>query len=153
MALASVPVTRFRVTELRLGWLKRTDSLAPTENLLQSIAALSLLWLMVVAVLPAEPVCVMVALPAVTWPPAGAAKAGALKMHSAAANAAGVSLKSMRWGGGHLHDNSTRFSGFLSDFALPFGTFGNRLVASSSVVPDDAIDVVHAELSRKISCK
>lgn len=85
MALASVPVTRLRVTELRPGWLKRTDSFAPTENLLQSIAALSLLWLMVVAVLPAEPVCVMVALPAVTWPPAGPAKLLRLTMHRAAA--------------------------------------------------------------------
>jgi len=52
MALDSVPVTRFRVTELALGWLKRIDSFAPTENFAQSMAALLLVWLIVVA-LPA----------------------------------------------------------------------------------------------------
>jgi uncharacterized membrane protein len=59
--------------------------LAPTENLDQSIADLLLLWLMVVWVLPALTVWVMVALPAVTWPPAGPAKLLRLTMHKAAA--------------------------------------------------------------------
>ena len=88
MALVSAPVTRLSVMELALGWLKRTDSLLPTENLAQSMAALLLVWLMVVAL----PAWLMVALPAVTWPPVGPASPGRLNIHSAAPKAVAVSV-------------------------------------------------------------
>ena len=39
MELGLPPVTRLRATELALGWLKRTDSVADTSKLAQSIAS------------------------------------------------------------------------------------------------------------------
>jgi hypothetical protein len=39
MELGLPPVTRLSATELTLGWLKRTDSVADTSKLAQSIAS------------------------------------------------------------------------------------------------------------------
>ena len=88
MLLRSAPVTRLSVAEVLLGWLKRTDSSAPTEKLRQLMTARSVLWLMVVAV----PLWLMLAAPRATEPPSGPAKAGPTKPSQAAATAAAKAL-------------------------------------------------------------
>ncbi len=66
-----MPVTRFKVTDELVGWMKRVCSSAPMEKLCQLMMALSVDWVTVSSV----PSSVMVALPAATVPPWGVARA------------------------------------------------------------------------------
>ena len=108
MTLVSLPMTRLRVVEAALGWLKLTVSCLPIENPCQLMTALLEDWLMLVVL----PDCWMPAVPATTEPPVGPASPGRGASISApiavmVANEFGKA-RSRRRGAGSMRNGGTR---------------------------------------------